>query len=80
MKLNSSDMEKIKELLKEVTSEYKWYAVSPDQSEQNRLKVTANRIASGTVRETTMREFFALFGYRISIEKNIRIEKSTAVD
>lgn len=67
MTLNSSDMEKIKELLKEVTSEYKWYAVSPDQSEQTRLRVTALRILKGGCKPETIQEFFGKFGRDVRV-------------
>lgn len=62
-------MEKIKELLRQVTSTPKWYAIREDG--QSTLRYTAMRIRQGKCKIETIREFFRMFGYEIEIDLKV---------
>lgn len=53
----------------EITSQRKWYAISPEESDQVRLRVTALRILKGEARDETVKQFFNLFGYEVTFQK-----------
>ena len=64
----------IEQLVRQVTSTPKWYAVTDNQSEQLWLIKNRTRILDGTAKHPTAVKFFAKLGYKLSIE--YKLEKN----
>lgn len=66
-----TDKEALKEILNSTADGKKWYHVSADLFESERLRATALRILNGTAKPDTKKRFFESFGYEYQLTENI---------
>jgi len=67
----------IEQLVRQVTSTPKWYAVTENQLEQKWLVNIKWRLINGTAKHPTAVKFFAKLGYKLSIE--YKLEKDETI-
>ena len=58
----------IKELVTQIRSERKWYAITDDEKDRVWLINTSNRILKGTAKKNTIEKFLSKFGYSIEFK------------